>query len=130
LLFVRSVDPVPSFLSRAMGPDAIEARASVELAPPPGRVLRERIVATLVLVAGLIVITYGIFISFNVPGARSIRGIQGRYLLPYVPLWLFGARPTVRWMQIRVIAVVCVAALLSLNLWWLVRVMSQWHLLP
>jgi hypothetical protein len=43
---------------------------------------------------------------------------------------LFGARPTVRWMQIRVIAVVCVAALLSLNLWWLVRVMSQWHLLP
>ena len=130
LVFARSVDPVPSCLIRAMGTNAVESLTADEHAPPPGRVIRERIVAALVLIAGLIVITYGIFISFNAPGARSIRGIQGRYLLPYAPLCLFGARPTVRWNQIRVAAFVCAAALLCLNLWWLVRVMSRWHLLP
>ncbi len=54
--------------------------------------VRVAVIAALVVVE-IVIIEYGVAISYNAPMTREITGLQGRYLVPLVPLAYVATRP-------------------------------------
>ncbi|MBS1847442.1 MAG: DUF2142 domain-containing protein [Actinobacteria bacterium] len=88
------------------------------------RVLTWSIVGAIGFVAFWL-IEFGVAISADPPGARTIFYVQGRYFIPYLPLVLFllptrrTDGPGLRGLRVAVTAVAPIVFLVGLNLWWL-----------
>jgi uncharacterized membrane protein len=59
------------------------------------------VVALGVLIGGPLLVFFGAYVFWTIPGARTIEGVQGRYMLPFVPMVaasisLFRQRSTAR----------------------------------
>ena len=128
IVAARLVDPVPVRLRHGLRatdrPDGLRRRTTVRQRRVEGSL------AAVVGLSGLILIVYGIFISTNPPDTTVIVGIQGRYFLPYGLIVLFGVRPgpTPTWS--RTFHRMLIVGIIVFDVWWILRVLSWWRLLP
>jgi hypothetical protein len=85
----------------------------------PARTRTVRAVVALgVLIGGPLLVVVGAYVFWTVPGADTIEGVQGRYLLPFVPMVaasiaLFRERSTARFSVLGVGAASVVLAVAS-----------------
>lgn len=119
LAAVRLADPKPQRLGR-------RTSARSRDGGDPGAV-RARLIAVVIGVTGYLLVVYGAFTASDLPGGRLVDGVQGRYLVPYLPLLLLGARPLQRTRVTLQGALVLSSALVGLNLWWVWDVWRGWH---
>lgn len=82
-----------------------------------------------IIVVQLLVIQYGLAVSFERPGAHSIAGLQGRYLIPLIALAYVGTRPRVGPPRRagELAAAGAIGLLLIANLWGLIHVYTAFY---
>lgn len=122
LAVVRLLDPIPARFSAVA--DRIVRTDRVGVADGPVLARRDRVVAGLVAlgvgIASFLLIEYGLAIAANPPAAHEVIWVQGRYLLPLLPLTLFGVAGVHRELPRRwLIAIPMVSIVVSvLWIWW------------
>ncbi len=125
LLFAaRFIDPTPRWFNRLRPKPGRE----YVVAASPNRRRVEGLTAAGIALCALMIIVVGIYQTSNLPGTTVIKGIQGRYFLPLLPLALFGVRRHASALSLRVQQGLLVG-LVAFNLIWLVIVLRWWQLL-